>query len=105
MTAEEREKAIEEISKALRQLVSVDPQLLFEATKKVGGEAIFDGFKASAEEANDKKLRAIARRAALCMAWSQELLSSGSAQLSAKDVAQAIHFASWMEGSDHAEQN
>ncbi len=105
MTSEERKQAIEEIAKALKQVLSVDPQLLFEATKQVGSAAILEGLQAGLTGASDKKLRSIARRTAICVTIVQELLASGSAQLSASELANAIHFASWVEGSDHVEEN
>jgi hypothetical protein len=105
MDKEERMAAIEEIAKVLKQVLSVDPQLLFEALKKVGSGAIVEGLQAGAAGASDKKLRSIARRGALCLAMSQELLASGSAIMSAADIASARDFVSWLEGSDHAQEN
>ena len=81
-----RDKDIDDIAKALRQVVSCNPQLLFRAAQKCSGDLFFDSIKADIE-GKPKLLDALRFRAALCQAIGGILIRSGRAQLEDSDLA------------------
>ena len=84
--SEQREKDIDDIAKALRQVVSCNPQLLFRATAKCYGDLFLDAIKAEFEH-KPKLVDALRFRAALCHMLGGALIRSGRASLEDSDFS------------------
>ena len=84
--ADQRQADIDQIAKALRQVVSCNPQLLFRAAMKVSSDLFFDSVKADFE-GKPAKVDAYRFRAALCQLIGGTLIRSGRAELEMDDVA------------------
>lgn len=81
-----RQADIDQIAKALRQVISCNPQLLFRASMKVSSDLFFDSVKADFE-GSAKKVDAYRFRAALCQLIGRTLIRSGRAQLEGDDIS------------------
>lgn len=80
-------EAVDEVAKALKQVLMVSPQLLFEASKKVGADIMLDGLRNEIKGASKEKLMRDHIRSAICMSISRLLIQSGLADLTDEDVA------------------
>lgn len=95
MTQVEHDKAVEDIASALKQVVSVNPQLLYEAAVKVYSELAIDSITAELREgATEKSVFRARLRAGLCQWLATTLLRGGHATMTGEQVANAIAFAS-----------
>ena len=83
---DENKEAIENISKALKQVLSVDPQLLYKAAMGVAADCIIE--RMGAELSNKpQKAEKLLVRGALAQQIGHTLLRTGRAHLDDQDVA------------------
>lgn len=100
MTKQYTEDEIKLVADALKQVVSVNPQLLYKAAQQVSAncslEAIQESFQ---EQPNKQKYEKIMYRASLCGWIANLLLRSGRAQLDADDLANVAFYAQFQAGA------
>lgn len=85
--AAKHEEAVKDVAAALKQVFSVAPQLLYEASVRLGSETILDKLTLKLNPNTDPKayLRAT-RCTALCMALTRTLLNAGLAQVTEREL-------------------
>ena len=91
------DEAINDVAAALKQLLSVDPQLLFKAAGKVGSEFMLDSLKVGAQ-GKEKAEQTYQFRGGLCLALSRILLNSGRAHLDAQDMGAIFDYIRFQNG-------
>ena len=83
---DKHQQAVAEVADALKQVLSVNPQLLYEAAAKVGAETMLEAIRVELEpvfyeKAQARKLERIRLRGGLCMWLTRTLVQSGHAHL------------------------
>jgi hypothetical protein len=78
------------IVKAVKQLLAVKPQLLFDACKKVGAEYLLDTIKADLE-GKPKLKQSLILRGAILQVICSLLIRTGNASLSDDDMSSLVY--------------
>jgi hypothetical protein len=91
----DHEQAVTDVAAALLQVLSVSPQLLYEASTKLGSTLMVDAIRAELTpdengKAQVKLVDRIKYRASICLMLSRVLVQSGRASLTADDVGAII---------------
>lgn len=94
---EQNEQAIADVAKALKQVLSVDPQLLYKASAQLYAEYFLDRIGAELDN-KPKKAEAMLVRGALCQIIAQTLIKSGRAHLDDQDVANIAMYLQFTQG-------
>lgn len=91
---------IDNVAKALRQVVSVNPQLLYKAAQQVYVDLTLDILNEDCQETPNRKRRdAFTFRCSLCLWISRLLLQSGRAQMDGDDMAALFAYTNLMDGT------
>ena len=83
---DDHDKAVADVAAALKQVLSVSPQLLYEASTKLGSELMVDTMRAELT-GERKQLERLKYRASICLMLSRVLVQSGRASLTSDDMA------------------
>jgi hypothetical protein len=96
---DKHQQAVNEVADALKQVLSVNPQLLYEAAVKVGTDTMIEAIQVELEpvlleyeKAHARKLGRIQLRGGLCMWLTRTLVQGGHAHLTEGDTNAMIAF-------------
>lgn len=95
MSDKQDQQAIDDVAKALKQVLSVKPQLLYKAAGKCYADYFLDRIKYELEN-RPMTAEAMLIRGAICQLIASTLIRSGRAHLDDEDVANMVFAAQFM---------
>ena len=87
MATIDHNQAVSDVAAALKQVLSVSPQLLYEASVSLGSELAIESMRVELSGESARQVDRLRYRVSVCLMLSRLLVQSGRASLTNSDVA------------------